>query len=261
VAEPGRQSIATRLLAHPLTKGLDLDSPETTELRRQIILSKPFLRQVYLDWYDSIAARIPEGDGAVLEVGAGGGFMDSVIRGLITSEVFPVGDIDLVADAENLPLPSSSLKAIVMTNVFHHLPNVARFLTEAERTLRPGGRIVMIEPWNTGWSRFVHERFHNEPMLPDAETWEFPTSGPLSGANAALAWIVVKRDVERLETDWRFKVAEATPFMPFRYIVSGGVSLRSLQPGWLYPMWRRIDEVAFLKRKHSVLSLIVLDRV
>jgi SAM-dependent methyltransferase len=261
VEESAKQSALTRLLAHPLTKGLDLDSPETTELRRRIILSKPFLRSVYIDWYDAISARLPSGPEPVLEIGAGGGFMETVIENLITSEVFLTSGIDLVADAEQLPFATGSLKAIVMTNVFHHLPNVARFLDEAERTIRHGGRIVMIEPWNTTWSRYVHERFHSEPMRPDSETWEFPTTGPLSGANAALAWIVVDRDVETLESNWKFRVSEATPFMPFRYIASGGVSLRSIQPGWLHPLWRRIDEVGFLRRRYAVFALVVIDRL
>lgn len=223
-------------------------------------MSKPFLRSIYEDWYDSIASQIPEGDGLALEIGAGGGFLDSRVPGLITSEVFPVPGVDLVADARELPFPDASLKAIVMTNVFHHIPDVAQFLTEAERTLRPGGRVIMVEPWNTSWSRFVHERLHNEPMLPNTPEWDFPTSGPLSGANAALAWIVVERDVDRLEHEWSFRVAESTPLMPFRYIVSGGVSLRSLQPAWLYPLWRRIDDATVLK-KYSVFALIVLERV
>jgi hypothetical protein len=37
------------LLAHPLTCGLDLDDPRTTELRRRIIQEKSFLRQIYQD--------------------------------------------------------------------------------------------------------------------------------------------------------------------------------------------------------------------
>ena len=255
------EGLVGRVLGHPLTKGLDLDSPETTELRRQIILSKPFLSAVYRDWYRAIIDRIPPGNGAVLEIGSGGGFFDVEERDVMTSEVFYVPGVDVVADAQLLPVAASALKAIVMTNVFHHLPDVPRFLSEAERALRPGGRIVMVEPWNTGWSRFVHDRFHDEPMFPDTPTWEFPTTGPLSGANAALAWVVVERDRVRLEERWRFKVAEAEPFMPFSYIVSGGVSLRSLQPGWMHGFWRAVDGWGPLRRRYSVFALIALDRV
>ena len=255
------EGLIGRLLGHPLTREFDLDSPETTALRRQIILSKPFLRSVYRDWYRRIADWIPQGGGRVLEIGAGGGFLDSELPELLTSEVFAVPGIDLVADARALPFYEGSLKAIVMTNVFHHVPDVAMFLSEAERTLRPGGRIIMIEPWNTAWSRFVHERFHDEPMVTNSPDWEFPTTGPVSGANAALAWIVASRDRRRLEAEWPFRVVESRPFMPFRYIVSGGVSLRSLQPGWMYRLWRWIDGLPIVRNQLAVFAFIVIDRL
>ena len=92
-----------RLLAHPKTRGLDLDSPETTALRREIILSKPFLRRVYTDWYRRIASRVPQGPGRVLEIGSGGGFLDGVLTDVVTSELFHVPGVDLVADARSLP--------------------------------------------------------------------------------------------------------------------------------------------------------------
>ena len=39
------------ILAHPLTRGRSIDDPVTTDLRRSIITSKPFLRAIYEDWY------------------------------------------------------------------------------------------------------------------------------------------------------------------------------------------------------------------
>lgn len=161
---------------------------------------------------------------------------------------------------QEMPFDDASLRAILMTNVFHHIPNVARFLTEAERTLVPGGRIIMIEPWNTGWSRFVHRHFHAEPMLPDASEWEFPSSGPLSSANAALPWIVASRDRKRLESEWRLRVVEVLPFMPFRYLASGGVSLRSLQPMWTFNLWKAAER-GRVGRRMAVFALIVVGRV
>lgn len=254
------EGLLGRALSHPATRGLDLDSPETSSLRRQIILAKPFLKQVYLDWYRRIRERVPAGSGGILEIGAGGGFLEQEIPDVVKSEIFWIPHLDVVANAQALPFANGSLKAITMTNVFHHVPDVARFLSEAERTLRPGGRILMVEPWNTGWSRFVHEKFHDEPMTPEAATWKFPSSGPLSGANAALAWIVTERDRDRLEREWPFHVNSAEPLMPLRYLASGGVSLRSLQPGWAYPLWKRVDEIRALKRKMSVFAFIELER-
>ena len=46
-------------LAHPLTRGLDIDDPRTTHLRQQIIQEKSFLRQIYQEWYQAIVAALP----------------------------------------------------------------------------------------------------------------------------------------------------------------------------------------------------------
>lgn len=253
-------SLVETVLGHPATRGLDLDDPTTTTIRREVVKSKPFLTAVYEEWYSLMIACVPDVAGSLLELGAGGGFLKERLAGLITSDVFPVPGIDRVVDAQDIPFDDASLRAILMTNVFHHIPNVAKFLTEAERTLAPGGRIIMIEPWNTGWSRFVHRHLHVEPMLPEASEWEFPTSGPLSGANAALPWIVTVRDRDRLESGWRLRVVETRPFMPFRYLASGGVSLRSLQPLWTFNAWKAAES-GWVGSRMAVFALIVVGRV
>jgi SAM-dependent methyltransferase len=229
-------------LTHPLTRGLDLDDPHTTCLRWQIIREKPFLRKIYEEWYEAIAWALPKSNGVIVELGSGGGFLSDFIPGLITSEVFMCPGVSAVLDALRLPFGDASLGAIVMTNVFHHLSQPGRFFSEAERCIKPGGTIVMIEPWVTGWSRFVYRWLHHEPFQPEAATWEFPSTGPLSGANGALPWIVFERDRARFQEEfpqwyiWRIK-----PMMPFRYLVSGGVSMRSLMPEWSFGCWRWLE--------------------
>jgi len=52
-----------RWLAHPLTASLADDDPKTTELRKQIIQSKPFLKAIYEEWYERLAAEVPRGTG------------------------------------------------------------------------------------------------------------------------------------------------------------------------------------------------------
>ncbi|MBL8798939.1 MAG: class I SAM-dependent methyltransferase, partial [Planctomycetia bacterium] len=127
-----------RWLAHPLTRGLDIDDPATTQLRRDIIREKTFLRRIYDEWYAALAASLPTGAGAVLELGSGAGFLDEYISGLITSEVFPCPGCELVLDASDLPFDAGSLRGIVMTDVLHHLPQPRRFFAEAARCVRPG---------------------------------------------------------------------------------------------------------------------------
>jgi SAM-dependent methyltransferase len=231
-----------RWLEHPLTRGLDLDDPRTTHLRRRILEEKPFLRRIYEEWYARIAASLPAGEDAVLELGSGAGFLRDFVPGLVRSEVFYTPGIDAVLDGLALPFAPGSLRAIAMTNVLHHLPRPIRFFQEAARCVRPGGVVTMIEPWVTPWSRRVYTRLHHEPFEPDSQEWEIQAGGPLSGANGALPWILFQRDRERFEREapeWR--VRSIDPFMPFRYLVSGGISMRNLSPAATFPLWRGLE--------------------
>jgi SAM-dependent methyltransferase len=230
------------LLAHPLTRGLDIDDPRTTHLRRQIIQQKGFLRQLYREWYQDIAAVLPPGQEPVLELGAGGGFMAEFVPELITSELFYCSNIRVVLNGSYLPFANTSLRGIVMTDVLHHLPQPRMFFAEANRCVRSGGVVAMIEPWVTAWSRLVYSRLHHEPFEPQVPSWELPTSGPLSGANDALPWILFVRDRLKFEQEYpHWEIELIKPIMPFRYLLSGGVSLRSLTPGWSFGLWRRIE--------------------
>lgn len=250
-------------LAHPLTRGLDLDDPRTTERRREIIRDKPFLKRIYDDWYAAIAAALPAAAGPVLELGSGAGFIREVIPGpVVTSERLFCDGVDAILDGQVLPFPDGSLRAIVFTDVLHHLPDVRSFFREAERTLRPGGVVAMVEPWVSGWSRLVYTRLHHEPFVPDAAEWAFPGSGPLSSANGALPWIVFERDRARFEREFpALALVRVQPFMPFRYLVSGGVSMRTLMPAWSYAGWARVEAALAAKMdRWAMFAVIVLRR-
>ena len=251
------------ILAHPLTRGRSIDDPVTTDLRRSIITSKPFLRAIYEDWYQSIVARIPDSTGAVLELGSGAGFFQRFVPNVITSEVFECAGVQLVADAQNLPFSDGELRAIVMTDVLHHIPNVAAFFREATRCLRSGGAVIMVEPWVSPWSNLIYTHLHHEPFEPEVEQWDFPAKGPLSDANGALPWIVFDRDRKRFEEEFpHLKIKEVRPMMPFRYLVSGGVSMRALMPGWTTPLWKTIEKACEPQMKRlAMFSLISLRRM
>ena len=250
-------------LAHPLTQGLKIDDPFTTHLRRQIIRQKVFLRQIYEEWYAAIVSALPPGKGSVLEIGSGAGFLKDVIPDVITSEIFYCTNVSMVVDGCQMPFANDKLRGIVMTDVFHHLPQPRSFFREATRSLRPGGAVVMIEPWVTPWSQLVYKKLHHEPFRPDIREWEFPRTGPLSGANGALPWIIFQRDRARFESEFpQLHIQKVKLMMPFRYIVSGGVSFRSLQPRWSYGLWRKLEHTLRpLMPKLAMFAQIVLQRV
>ena len=241
-------NLISNLLAHPLTRSKDLDDPMTTALRLQIIQSKPLLRKIYEEWYDRISTNFEEHD-CVLELGSGAGFMRDFMPNLITSELFPTPGVASVIDAQAMNLDDCSLDGIVMTDVLHHIPDCSAFFHEANRVVKPGGKIVMVEPWNNRWARWVYTHLHHEPFEPSAKKWQFPQSGPLSGANGALPWIIFERDRSLfLKRHPEWDIESIISLMPLVYLLSGGVSLRNLLPGWLFGLVRSVERLGFAKQ-------------
>jgi hypothetical protein len=195
-----------------------------------------------------------------LELGSGAGFLKDFIPKLITSELFPTPGVARVIDAQAIPMADASLDGIVMTDVLHHISDCSAFFDEAARVISPDGRIVMVEPWNTNWSRWIYQHLHHEPFDPDALEWLIPISGPLSGANGALPWIIFQRDrtlFEAKHPQWR--IERILPIMPFAYLLSGGVSMRSFLPGWLYRPVRMLEEHCN-EASRAMFAMITLKR-
>lgn len=223
-----------------------LDSPERVENLRDTIHRKPVLKKFYEDVYARYAqciANTPEG-GLVVELGSGGGFAKSVISKIITTDILPYEGIDQVVDAMKMPFASGSLRALCLLNVFHHIPNVEAFLFEAERCLIPGGRILIVDQ-HYGWiSGLILKHAHHEPFHPKASQWAFDTSGPLSGANGALAWIVFERDKNKLVTRFpNLEVEKYTPHTPLTYWLAGGLKSWSLIPNFAYRAATWLDRI------------------
>jgi SAM-dependent methyltransferase len=219
-----------------------VDLPAATLERRGIIARKTILQAVYLDWYDRLARTVPSAPGRMIELGSGPGFLAERMPDVLTSDILRLPDLDLVVRGEALPFSSGSLKAILMIDVFHHVPQIRRLLAEAARCLRPGGVMAMIEPWRSPWSDFVYRYFHREAFRPEAKEWEFVSTGPLSGANGALPWIVFERDRRRFEKEFpQLRIAGVEPHTPILYLLSGGFSLPALVPDATLDFWRRIE--------------------
>ncbi len=199
------------------------------------IARKPALRQFYADMYSRYQRCLdtcPK-EGIALELGSGGGFLKQVIPEIVTSDVLAYPNVDQVVSGTAMPFENESLRAIFMLNVFHHIPDVGAFLSEAQRCLKPGGKILIIDQ-NMGWfSKPIYKYLHHEPMDIHAQDWKFETTGPLSGANQALAWVVFRRDLKKFETLFpKLQLLKYQPHTPLRYWLSGGLKSWTLIPPW-----------------------------
>lgn len=236
----------------------DLDADYRT------IRNKPFLWKLYADFYEEIRLALPAGvSGPVVELGAGAGFFKNQLPHLITGDVLPSRFIDVCFDARHLPYKPDSLRGIVMLNVFHHIPSAGRFLSDAQRCLKRGGVVVMIEPWITVWSHLIYKLLHHEATNTSQPGWDFKSTGPLSGANQALPWIVFKRD--RLRFEHRFshlRIEAIRPHTPLRYLASGGLSHKATAPvSWYAPLARMEIRAQPLRNGFSMFATIILKRI
>jgi SAM-dependent methyltransferase len=134
--------------------------------------------------------------------------------------VFYCRHVKTILNGQALPFATGSLRAIVMTDVLHHIPAPRRFFQEAARCIQPGGVISMIEPWVTPWSKFIYAHLHHEPFDASVQEWTFPAGGPLSGANGAFPWILFARDLAQFQHEFpMWQIIAIHPMMPILYLV------------------------------------------
>ncbi len=253
-------------LLHPRVRALagDLDSAEASAVHAELIRSKGFLRRLYQRYYAELAAEAAASPpGLVLEVGAGSGFAHEVVPRLVRLDLRAGSQVDVLGSALRLPFGDGSLAAVCGLDVLHHLPDPLAFLRECARGLLPGGRLVLIEPFVSPLSRRIYGDLHHEGFDPEREGWLQPAGGPMSEADAALSWVVLVRDRARLSAELPELVLERiTPHTISLYLLSGGVSMRSLAPGAALPWAAAFEDrlPTFVHRGLASMMTVVLRR-
>jgi len=130
--------------------------------RRRIWAEKYAIRACYQGWYRRMLPFAASGRS--LEVGAGSGDFGSFWPGLIVTDIVPVPWLNLVADGMRLPVADASLANIVVIDLLHHLQGPHQFFMEVSRVLRPGGRLLAIEPYITPVSYLGYRLCHHEDI-------------------------------------------------------------------------------------------------
>ena len=230
-------------LTLPEARGIkDFDDPATTLLHAKIIQRKSFLKKVYVDFYRQFQKAVPDAEGKVLvELGSGGGFIKEMIGNVITSDILELPNVDRVFSGVDMPFEQGSVDAFFTFDVLHHITDPRAFFKEALRCLKSSGKIVMIEPANTWWSRFIYKNFHHEVFDTQAQ-WELEEIGPVSHGNGAIPWIIFSRDREIFEDEFpSLRIVRMRNHTPLRYLLSGGLTLRQLVPSFTYPAVKAIE--------------------
>jgi SAM-dependent methyltransferase len=219
-----------------------LDDPATTLLHAEIIRKKPFLRNLYTEFYNQFKESVPDSEKKVLvELGSGGGFIKEVISNVVTSDILDLPNVDRVFSSSNMPFENGSVDAFFMFDVLHHIADSRAFFREALRCLKVCGKVIMIEPANTLWSRFIYKNFHHEQFDPTGK-WGLQEAGPLSQGNGAIPWIIFCRDRAIFEREFPYlRIVSMRNHTPLRYLLSGGLILRQLVPSFAYPLVKAVE--------------------
>jgi SAM-dependent methyltransferase len=204
---------------------------------------KPALRAIYHANYKEILARCRPGQ--TLEIGAGSGNLKNFMPAVISTDILPAPWLDALADAHHLPFGAASFDNIAMFDVLHHLERPRMFFQEAERVLRPRGRIVMMEPAITPLSGLFYRNFHPEPVIMSADPL---LGGPLDPmrdafeANQAIPTLLFSRQKLRFATEFpALLLLESRRLDLFSYPLSGGFRRWSLLPTGLVQALLRIE--------------------
>ena len=109
--------------------------------------AKPLLRKIYKDFHHTVAGSLSGlHDRYVVELGSGIGNIKETIPDCLRTDIFSNPWIDQVENAYALSFADAEISDLILIDVFHHLryPGVA--LSEFHRVLRPGGRVILLEP-------------------------------------------------------------------------------------------------------------------
>lgn len=207
--------------------------------------AKPALRRIYRKWFKEIEAYLCPG--ISIEIGCGIGQMKEVIPHRFAMDIEKTPWTDLAGDAQHLPFKSRSISNLVMFDVLHHLPYPLTFLKEAFRSLRTGGRLIIVEPYISPVSGWIYRRFHPEPFDLKHNPFQMDTpvcsTDPYASNQAigSLIFFKYKKQFQTLFDDVLWILIKRFAFLS--YPATGGFGADQLLPDNLIELLQKIESV------------------
>lgn len=248
--------------------GQDPQAQEQLARHRRVWDAKPVLQRVYREEFFArlLAQRVA---GVSVEVGAGPGFLKEAAKDILATDLIRCPWLDAVVDAQRLPFRTASVANVLGLDVLHHLAAPMSFLGEVQRVLSPGGRLILVEPWITPFSRVLFRFFHQERCDLTEKPWlAAATDGAETKAafdgNQAIPYLMFgrRRREETLALLPGFALRTLEPFCLFSYLLSGGFNHASLLPRGLYPAVAGFERVTtrLWRRLAALRVLLVLEK-
>ena len=202
---------------------------------REVWRRKEVLRSMYSAWYRLMFEQVRHWGRHNIELGGGIGNLREFDPRIISSDLVRYDWLDLVSDAEALPFQEESVDNIFLFDVLHHIGSPRSFLSQAERALKPGGRIIMVEPYISAASDIVYTHFHSEMHDLSVDPYQAaPRNGkdPWDSNQAYPTLMFWKHRAEFARRFPGFDIVKTERMGFLSYPLSGGFQQRAFLPRW-----------------------------
>jgi len=216
---------------------------------------------LYEEWYALISKNLSIVDGINIELGCGASFINKINQSIKKTDVFLNSNTDFELDAVEVGEKfENKISNLILVNVFHHVSNPELFLKSAEKSLLKGGRIIMIEPSNNIWSKFVYKIIGHEKYDTKQTNWNFESKDPLLDSNQALSWIIFERDFEKFKNLFpMLSLIKKKNMMPLSYLLSGGHTFNT-RIGRIIKVIRKMEKL-FFDKSFGMFQLICIEKI
>ena len=225
---------------------------------------KKVLRLIYQDFYEKLISFAA--NGRSLEIGGGSGNLKGYLNHVVSTDIVPLPWLDSAADAQKLPFKNDSFCNIICVDVVHHIESPLCFFQEAFRVLKPGGRIIFLEPAMTPLAKLFYKYFHPEPADMSVDPFapvDFDPNREPFDANQAIPTLLFRDQYEKFSERFpQQKMMILDWISLFAYPLSGGFRPWSLIPAMMVRWVLLLEELfpRWLRRFMAFRMLVVLEK-